>query len=86
LTSSETLLKRSAPQTSFLLGLIIIHQLTDAPDIDIDRAKLHASSASYTGHAVSIFIDIIFKLMHESLPDPLNLFPPRVMAGTMKGK
>ena len=68
------------------LGLVIIHQLKNAPDINIDRAKLHTSPASHAGYAVSIFIDIILKLMHESLPDPLDLFSPRVMASSVKGE
>ena len=43
-------------------GRFFLHygDLTDATNVDVNRTELHASTAPNTGHAVAVFINVIF--------------------------
>ena len=43
-------------------------------------AKLDTAAAPDAGHTVVVFIHVIFQLVHEPLPYPLNLFVSGIMS------
>src|SRR3989339_376496 len=67
-------------------GFVTVHQFTDAPDINIDRALANAPAAAHTLNAVMVFIHIIFKFVHKSLSHPFGFGTSRIMAGAVKSE
>jgi len=65
---------------------VAVHQLTNAPDVDVYRAEAHASAATHTLNSGIIFIDVVFELVHKALPDPVQFGISGIMPGTMQGK
>ncbi len=65
---------------------MVVHPGANAPNINIDRAQADTSAAAHTLNAVMVFIHIIFKLVHKSLPDPFGFGVARIMAGAVKGE
>ena len=72
--------------TCIFCRTVAVHQLTDAPDVNVYRAEAHASAATHTLNADIIFIDVIFELVHKSLADPVQFGVSGIMSGTMQGK
>ena len=68
------------------VGVKVVHFVTDASYINIDRTEADTSAAPDTLDAVIVFIHVIFQFVHKALPEPLMFLGSRVMAGRVKGE
>ncbi len=66
--------------------LVAVHQLEHFSNININGAKLDASAATDACCSIPILVYIILQFMHETLPDPLKLLVPGIVAGPVKGE
>jgi hypothetical protein len=65
---------------------VSIHQFKHFSNIDVDRAELDTSTASDACRPVPVLVHVILQLVHKTLPDPLKLLVPGIVAGPVKGE
>ena len=64
-------------------SVVIVHFFADVSDIDIHGAQADASTTADAFNTVVVLVHKIFQLMHETLPNPMDLCTARIVAGTV---
>ncbi len=68
------------------IRFITIHQITDSPNVDIDRALVDTPSTPDTHDALVIFVYKVLQFVHKPLPDSLKFCVPGIVTGAVYGK